>query len=331
MARRAAAAGAAGQGCAAVPVRRVRGGTGLGYPTPGRRAGAGDKVARRYPFAACEVLCCEVDAIFGALLEDAALMARLFGFLDGAGPLDCARAGFFARAVTCLLMRRHADVMRHLQAAPAVLERLVAHVDTTSIAEARAPPVFFFFLCLFDSFWGSFFCTPCVTIILWAWGHKMGAVLGGWTPVRVQQRVHCCGRWNLRGDGFYSKLVLAARPVTPRRPRRGPATRTQAQRGRARAGDGAPGGRRRADGHVPVARAVLLALRHQRGRGARPCRTRQAGPGRAPAAVSRCSRVALSPKAYPLSSRLEARPLRAASCGSSSPWGSSGWVTCARG
>ena len=94
-------------------------------------------MARRYPFAACEVLCCEVDAIFSALLDDPALLARLFGFLDAAGPLDCVRAGFFARSITCLLMRRHADVMRYLQTAPAVLDRLVAHVDTTSIAEVN--------------------------------------------------------------------------------------------------------------------------------------------------------------------------------------------------
>ena len=92
-------------------------------------------MTRRYPFAACEVLCCEVDAIFSALLDDAALLARLFSFLDAAGPLDCVRAGFFARAVTCLLVRRHADVMRYLQTTPAWLDRLVAHVDTTSIAE----------------------------------------------------------------------------------------------------------------------------------------------------------------------------------------------------
>ncbi|KAK9834883.1 hypothetical protein WJX81_006337 [Elliptochloris bilobata] len=96
---------------------------------------AEDKVARRYPFAACEVLCCEVDAIFSALLDDPALLARLFGFLDAEGPLDCVRAGFFARSVTCLLMRRHADVMRYLQTAPGWLDHLVAHVDTTSIAE----------------------------------------------------------------------------------------------------------------------------------------------------------------------------------------------------
>ncbi len=87
-----------------------------------------------------------MDAIFGALLDDPALLGQLFGFLDAPGPLDCARAGFFARAVTCLLMRRHADVMRHLQGAPAVLERLVAHVDTTSIAEARAACSFPFLL-----------------------------------------------------------------------------------------------------------------------------------------------------------------------------------------
>ena len=33
-----------------------------------KHADAEDKVARRYPFAACEVLGCEADAIFPALL-----------------------------------------------------------------------------------------------------------------------------------------------------------------------------------------------------------------------------------------------------------------------
>ena len=181
-------------------------------------------MARRYPFAACEVLCCEVDAIFSALLDDPALLARLFGFLDAAGPLDCVRAGFFARSVTCLLMRRHADVMRYLQTAPAVLDRLVAHVDTTSIAEVT----------------GGHLC-PLQRYIM---------PVASWSGMQMQA---------LQSDREWT--VLERTPSVPAR---------CDSLGTSGAGDGAAGGRGRADGDVPVAGAVLLAAQHRRRRGAQP-------------------------------------------------------------
>lgn len=40
------------------------------------------KRRQRFPFAACEVFCCEIDAIFNTLLENDDLMAKLFGRVE---------------------------------------------------------------------------------------------------------------------------------------------------------------------------------------------------------------------------------------------------------
>lgn len=44
--------------------------------------GADEKARLKFPFSACEVLCCEVDEVYSALLRDEGLLAALFGFLD---------------------------------------------------------------------------------------------------------------------------------------------------------------------------------------------------------------------------------------------------------
>ena len=62
-----------------------------------------------------QVLCCEVDAIFSTLLEDADLCGSLFTLLDQPRPLDCMLAGYFARVLVCLLMRRSRDLLRYLK------------------------------------------------------------------------------------------------------------------------------------------------------------------------------------------------------------------------
>ncbi|KAK9815853.1 hypothetical protein WJX72_010762 [[Myrmecia] bisecta] len=89
----------------------------------------------KYPYAACEVLCCEVDSIFTTLVEDPSLMQALFAILDGPKPLDCMLAGYFSRVVASLLMRRGKEVLAWLQGQPQILPKLVEHLDTTSVAE----------------------------------------------------------------------------------------------------------------------------------------------------------------------------------------------------
>lgn len=89
----------------------------------------------RYPFTSCEVFCCEVEAVFNTLLEDAELMKQLFSLLDSPAPLNSKTAGYFGRVVGTLLLRKTNEMMQYLQDNSELLDKLVTHVDTTSIAE----------------------------------------------------------------------------------------------------------------------------------------------------------------------------------------------------
>lgn len=89
----------------------------------------------KYPFTACEVFCCEVEAVFNTLLEDTDLMRLLFSLLDSPPPLNCKVAGYFGRVVGHLLLRKTNEVMQYLQETPPLLEQLIKHVDTTSISD----------------------------------------------------------------------------------------------------------------------------------------------------------------------------------------------------
>lgn len=90
---------------------------------------------RRYPFTACEVFCCEVEALYNTLLEDADLMRLLFSLLDAEPPLACKTAGYFGRVVGQLLLRKTNEMMQYCQENPHILEKLICHIDTTSIAD----------------------------------------------------------------------------------------------------------------------------------------------------------------------------------------------------
>ncbi|WIA10355.1 hypothetical protein OEZ85_010547 [Tetradesmus obliquus] len=89
----------------------------------------------RYPFTACEVFCCEVEAVFNTLLEDEELLGLLFSLLEQEPPLSCKAAGYFGRVVGQLLLRKTNEMMQHLSNNDEILEKLIRHVDTTSIAD----------------------------------------------------------------------------------------------------------------------------------------------------------------------------------------------------
>ena len=82
-------------------------------PKPGRATTA--QLPLTHAVLAWQVLCCEVDTIFGTLLEDPALCGRLFSLLAQPRPLDCMLAGYFARVLVCILMRRSRDLLRYLK------------------------------------------------------------------------------------------------------------------------------------------------------------------------------------------------------------------------
>ena len=69
----------------------------------------------RYPFTACEVFCCEVEAVFNTLLEDPELLALLFSLLNQEPPLNSKTAGYFGRLIGHLLLRKTTELMQYLQ------------------------------------------------------------------------------------------------------------------------------------------------------------------------------------------------------------------------
>ena len=112
----------------------------------GAGAGEGDAVAKdtRTPlpknlaFVSCEVLCCDVDAICAALLEDEDLVHTLLSFplqAPQGTALEPVHAGYFSRILSALLQHRMCDrLLVTLRTEPQYLEALVSHIGTTSIA-----------------------------------------------------------------------------------------------------------------------------------------------------------------------------------------------------
>ena len=90
----------------------------------------------RYPFAACEVLCCELEAVYNTLLEETGTMRLLFSLLDAPAPLASKVAGYFGRVVGSLLLRKGSEMLEYFQReGDSLLEKLISHVDTTSVAD----------------------------------------------------------------------------------------------------------------------------------------------------------------------------------------------------
>lgn len=73
--------------------------------------------------------------MFNTLLEDEELLQLLFSLLDQEPPLSCKAAGYFGRVVGQLLLRKTNEMMQHLSHNDEILEKLIKHVDTTSIAD----------------------------------------------------------------------------------------------------------------------------------------------------------------------------------------------------
>ena len=88
-------------------------------------------------FKSCEVLCCEVNEMYSVLMHEEDLLEKLFSFLDSPKPLNLTRAGYFARVVSCLLMKRASEVLAFLESRRGNVDKLLEHLDTTSTAEVK--------------------------------------------------------------------------------------------------------------------------------------------------------------------------------------------------
>ena len=97
--------------------------------------GTQDLSEERLPFASCEILCCDVDAINATLLEEEELLKLFMGFVSQEGPLDALGAGYFGRILGTLLNHRLVDrLLGLLQTHEEYLVALVRHAGTTSVA-----------------------------------------------------------------------------------------------------------------------------------------------------------------------------------------------------
>ena len=98
-----------------------------------------DADARRefkYPYLACEIFCCELDAVFATLCEDeCALFGRIVSFIDTDEPLHPTRAGYFGKVVGCVVARRAPETTRFFQSNPHVLRLLVRRIENLAVAE----------------------------------------------------------------------------------------------------------------------------------------------------------------------------------------------------
>ena len=102
-------------------------------------AGVDEKQHQKNSFKSCEVLCCEVNEMYSVLMREEDLLEKLFSFLDNSKPLNLTRAGYFARVVSCLLMKRASEVLAFLESRRGIIDKLLAHLDTTSTAEVCPP------------------------------------------------------------------------------------------------------------------------------------------------------------------------------------------------
>nr|CAB3488304.1 unnamed protein product [Digitaria exilis] len=89
----------------------------------------------RFPFIACEIFTCEVDVIMKTLVEDEELMNLLFSFLKPDHPHGTLSAGYFAKVVVCLMMRKTLPLVSYVQGHPEIVTQLVDLIGITSIME----------------------------------------------------------------------------------------------------------------------------------------------------------------------------------------------------
>ena len=100
-----------------------------------------DADARRefkYPYLACEIFSCEIDAVFNALMDDdCALFARIMSFVDvdDGAALNPMLAGFFSKTVSCVVSRRRGECVAFFKKNENLVDALVRRVDVLAIAE----------------------------------------------------------------------------------------------------------------------------------------------------------------------------------------------------
>ncbi|CAK4641505.1 hypothetical protein AeNC1_012018 [Aphanomyces euteiches] len=108
------------------------------YVTRKSEEGDNDMEAIKYPFMACEVLCCDIMCITETLstASNGAIVEDLFRLLKQPAPLDSRLAGYFEKIMSLLMIRKPHEMTELLNKnTDTLLEGFMTHSISFSIAE----------------------------------------------------------------------------------------------------------------------------------------------------------------------------------------------------
>ncbi|KAG0011967.1 hypothetical protein BGZ80_000298 [Entomortierella chlamydospora] len=94
-----------------------------------------DRARFKYPFIACEVIACEVWAIFESALSNIDMLVKFWEFLDRPPPLNPVQASYFAKVIGVFLMKKTSEMLQFIKAQPEVVSKLLLHMSTSSIMD----------------------------------------------------------------------------------------------------------------------------------------------------------------------------------------------------
>ncbi|KAG6613372.1 putative serine/threonine-protein phosphatase 6 regulatory subunit [Phytophthora cinnamomi] len=92
----------------------------------------------KYPYMACEVICCDITSITETLVSsnEGKIVETLLGFLAQPTPLDPRLAGYFEKIVTMLMVRKPQEMTAQLNKnSDALLAGFARHAASFSVAE----------------------------------------------------------------------------------------------------------------------------------------------------------------------------------------------------
>jgi serine/threonine-protein phosphatase 6 regulatory subunit 3 len=94
-------------------------------------------IRRRYkfPYVACEILCCEIDTIFDAFFSNEALVEKLFSFLNRDTRLSTLLANYFTNVVNVMLTKRQVKTLDFIQVKDWIVRRIIDHIGTAAILD----------------------------------------------------------------------------------------------------------------------------------------------------------------------------------------------------
>ncbi|KAG0322504.1 hypothetical protein BGZ99_003328 [Dissophora globulifera] len=94
-----------------------------------------DRARFKYPFIACEVIACEVWAIFESALSNIDMLVTFWEFLDRPPPLNPVQASYFTKVIGVFLMKKTQEMLRFIKSQPEVVPKLLLHMSTSSIMD----------------------------------------------------------------------------------------------------------------------------------------------------------------------------------------------------